>query len=896
MLAGLIGLSLWVRGGDSLAATLSYWQLDETTGAAVVKDSVGTNNLTAAVSVTQTQAFAALVPNPDQSLFTSGNAQTNPAALHNSHAGRSAYDAQFDMRDTPWTLEGWFRNSALTNIQVLAATRNSSAGYKGWDLSMNISGTLRVYGMADISGSSFSLTTGGRYDDGIWHHVALEWDPATGTKGWIQFYVDGTLMKEGPGVGDLGNTNSTRRFAIGTQLRTDGVVSSPWKGELDEFRFSTGLLAATNLLCATNTPLPPPGPEGVRVWSLSAACRKGQAFIQWSESTTNDQNLKVYIHTAPITPANFSQARLVEQRIEPHSANDWYEDVVESPMPADPPRGWILQDGGTAMNRTGGLFVHTVEASDPAQAFFAVLTDSQSGANLVAGQNALTSAVALAVSPISPIWQLGLTNANSPPAAGKPLALLLHSHMARPAGSSTYLMFGDKTMGWREGLPFKFNVSVLSSVVLVEPYDRVWINRKLGASETFDSYATLYKNIETMHYGTSDKIYDPALRYTGTVVNYTERLHLRVLDWVQQVYQTDTNRVYAYGASMGTGVLRLALQNPDRFASVDLLVPFVDWSYLNGTENNAKRLDAACGPMTMMTSEGLVLANRVNLVGVVQNTTRNLPHIIIRAGRMDGSVYWFRKPAFLAAMQTNRHGLIAGWDNGTHSTAMRTAGIPAFPNFCDYAYASSHFARNLSYPAFSRFSMNQNPGNGDKTEGDITGFINRGLEWSGIVDLGNRYAVKIQVTHPDVVYPVTVDVTPRNLQSFQLKPGQRLRGQNRNSAGTLLEEKTIIVDAAGRATYESFRIDSAQGNTLTITALDHASYILPPLGGAITNGIMVLKFSDIPGGSYALEWATNLAPPVNWLAVTTNTADLYGMVNFTGTSTAPLNLFRIRGP
>lgn len=887
----------WIGGFVSYAATLSYWQLDEAAGAAAVKDAVGTNDLTAAVSVSQTQAFAPVVPNPDQSIFTSGNGQTNPAAMHNSHAGRSAYDAQFDMRATPWTLEGWFRNSALTNLQVLAATRNSSAGYKGWDLSMNTSGTLRAYGMADITGSSFLLTTGGRYDDGIWHHVALEWDPAKGTKGWIQLYVDGALMLEGAGAGDLGSTNSTRRFALGTQLRTDGVVSSPWRGDLDEFRFSSGLLAATNLLCVTNMPPQPPGPEGARVWNLSAACRKGQAFIQWRESTTNDQNLKVYIHTAPITPANFSQARLLEQRIEPHSANDWYEDIAESPTPADPPRGWILQDGGTGMDRTGGLFVHTVEASDPAQAFFAVLSDSQDEADLVAGQNSLTSAVAIAVAPVSPIWQLGLPNANSPPAVGKPLALLLHSHMARPAGSSTYLIFGDKTMGWREGLPFKFNVSALNNVVLVEPYDRVWINRRLGASETYETYNTLYKNIETMHYGTSDRIYDPALRYGGTVVNYTERLHLRVLNWVEQVYRTDTNRVYAYGASMGTGALRLALQNPDRFASVDLLVPFVDWSYVNGSEDDAKRLDAACGPMTMMTSEGIVLSNRVNLVGAVQNTTRNLPHIIIRAGRMDGSVYWFRKPAFMAAMQANRHGLIAGWDNGTHSTAMRTANIPAFPNFCDYAYASSHFARNISYPAFTGFSLNQNPGNGDKRDGDTTGFINRGLEWSEIVDVGNRYAVKIQVTHPDVAYPVVLDVTPRNLQNFLLRPGQTLRAQNRNSTGTLVDEKTITVDAAGRATYGTFRIDSAQGNTLTMEVISHASsQTLPPLTGVVTNGEMVLRFSDTPGYPYALEWATNLDTPVNWLVVITNIADNNGMVKFTSTSAAPLNLFRIRQP
>ena len=144
------------------------------------------------------------------------------------------------------------------------------------------------------------------------------------------------------------------------------------------------------------------------------------------------------------------------------------------------------------------------------------------------------------------------------------------------------------------------------------------------------------------------------------MVNYTERLNLKMLDWVQQTYQTDTNKVYAYGASMGTGVQRLVTQNPDRFACVDLLVPLIDWSYVDGVEDNAKRLEACCGAMSMPTSDGVTLGERVNLVNFMQNTTRDLPHAIIRVGRTDGSVYWAQKPPYMAAMQANRHGLIAG--------------------------------------------------------------------------------------------------------------------------------------------------------------------------------------------------------------------------------------------
>ncbi len=696
---------------------------------------------------------------------------------------------------------------------MIAATRNASGAYKGWDLRMQ-NGRIQLLAAAE-SGSSSSIITDRRYDDGQWHHIAIEWDPASGAKGQMKIYVDGTLAKAGSGAGDLGDGVS-RRFTIGAQMNANGSGLFFWKGDLDEFRFSNGLLEPKSFIYGKRMlPLPPSQlAEGPIVQNISAAYRHGQVFIQWDEIITNTANLKVYMYTKPITTETFSQAQLVEQRIEPHSANDWYEDPEECPKTAGPARGWIIEDGGKPIDRTGGLFVYTVEESDPAQAFFVVLADNQTVADIKPGQNSLTSSVKMAVEPIRAIWQLG--SAPNPSADGKPLAIYLHSHTSRPSGALTYLVFGDSTMGWRKGLPFKFKVTVRSDVVLVEPYDRVWINRRISSAETYEAYNTEYKNIETWHYGTSDKIYDPALRYKGVVVNYTERLDLWELDWVQQTYKTDPNRVYATGASMGTWAQQLAMWHPDRFASVDVLVPFVDWSYVNGSESNAKRLAAACGPMSMMTSDGITLGERANLVALMQKTTGDLPPAIIRIGRTDGSVYWARKPAYIKAMQTNRHELIAGWDNGNHSTAMRSSNIPGFPNFRDFNYASSHFALNKSYPAFTYFSMNQNPGNGDKTDGDITGFINRGLEWSGIVDQDDRYKVEVQVTLPDVVYPVSVDITPRNLQNFHPQPGQTVRAQNRNSDGAVVEEKTLTVDPAGRVSYEGFAVTSAKGNMLIL--------------------------------------------------------------------------------
>ena len=694
---------------------------------------------------------------------------------------------------------------------------DSSPSSRWYFFANGSSGTDKAYMMlgdasaVDLVGGS----SGVAYNTGDWYYIIQTWSASGGNitlNAWIA-----NLNSASPVLTQtINNQVKSHAGGLDTILRLGSAADNYryFNGELDAVAVYSSILDGATIEAHFNAVAPVPVPVAA---DISAEYRHGQVFIQWNESLGNSENLRVYMHSSPIVSNNFASAELVEQRIGPHSANDWYEDRAECPhVYHDNVRGWIIEDNGAAIGRTDGLFVHTVVESDPSNAFFAVLSDSQTATDLVVGGNSMTQSVAMAVAPIQPIWQMGADTVDWVAASNKPLAIYLHSHTSRPftggGGALDYLIFGDKTMGWREGLPFKFNARVLTNdnVVLLEPYDRVWINRKLTAAEAYDSYDRLYKNIESWHYGMNDKIYDPVLRASGIAVNYTERLYLWMLDWVEQTYQTDTNRVYAYGASMGTGVQRLATQNPGRFASVDVLVPIVDW----GNALIAPRIASSLGPMSMMTSDGMVLSNRMNLIKFMQDTTEDMPHVTIRAGRQDLAVGWDRVPSYVEAMQTNRHGFLAGWDNGEHGSAMRNS-ITNFPDFWDYEYAINHFTLNLSYPAFSNFSIDDDPGNGDPADGDLAGFINRGLDWSGIVDQPDRYEVTIQSIATNA-YPVTVDVTLRNLQNFNPQPRQIVKVSNRDGSGTVVEEKDVVIDSNGLLTYETFSITSAQGNTLTV--------------------------------------------------------------------------------
>ncbi len=666
----------------------------------------------------------------------------------------------------------------------------------------------------DLIGGTTSVAYG---EGGDWYYVAQNWSISGGIvtlDAWVA-----NLTAGGPLTKTIDGASNTFVGDTTTILNLGGAANTFADFGMDALAIYSSQLDINTITSHYNAVvLAVPEPVSV-VKNISAACRHGQVFIQWNESAANGENLRVYMYDQPITTNNFALAQLVEQRIEPHSANDWYDDRDECPSVYTAAHGWILEDNGSPLNRQNGLFVHTVEEDDPANAYFAVLTDSQSEKSLVAGENAMTQAVAVAVGSIQPIWQWGADTVDWAAAQGRPLCIYLHPHTGKPTGGLNYLVFGDRSMGWREGLPFKFKVELGQTngtdYVLVQPYNRMWINRKLSSSETYDSYNWDYKNIETWHFGASDKIYDKALRNTGTVVNYTQRLYLWMLDWVEQAYQTDKSLgVYAYGSSMGTGVQLLVMENPERFASVDARVPFLDYSYVDGDESNAKRLEGCCGPMWMPTSDGRTLSNRLNLVKFMQESTNDLPHVVIRVGRQDGSVYWRRKPAYMAAMQMHRRGFLAAWADVGHSEMSYS--ITNFPDFLDFNYSVRRFALNRSYPAFSNSSMNEDYGNGDKTDGDLVGFINYGLEWSGIVDEPNQYKVTIRSTLSDTIYPVTVDVTPRRLQYFRVHPGQIFRVVNRDGAGAIVEEKIAAVDSGGLLTYEAFAITSEQGNTMEV--------------------------------------------------------------------------------
>jgi hypothetical protein len=66
--------------------------------------------------------------------------------------------------------------------------------------------------------------------------------------------------------------------------------------------------------------------------------------------------------------------------------------------------------------------------------------------------------------------------------------------------------------------------------------------------------------------------------------------------------------------------------------------------------------------------------------------------------------------------------------------------------------------------------------------------------------------------------------------------------------------------------------------------------ILPPDG----SGNIVLNYAGIPGFNYALDGATNLAPPIVWVPLLTNTVGGTGSLSFTVNTNTGAYYFRTR--
>lgn len=582
------------------------------------------------------------------------------------------------------------------------------------------------------------------------------------------------------------------------------------------------VLTIMGLLCAA-------GASSAAVSDLRAEYRNGQVFLTWKEASVKaGTTFTVCLSDRPIAAANLASARKVCENIGPRSAEDWWlnpyaygrapkPDKKTGKPPVYTPQGFLIEEGGKRLDPASGLHVHTVAEDEVGRRYYAVTT---SGGSVKLGENSLREPVRQKVEPIQPVWQ-DAPPKEPKPGAGKGKAALLALHAKGNRRATQYLVFGDKTHCWREGVPFKFDLSIGRGLVTLSPSDTMYVGhpfknardgRNRGKIATF-----------TFWYGCNDKVYDAKQRKKGVATDYTQRRLLWLVDWAKRYLKIDPDRFYCRGGSMGgCGGMAFTFRHPEIFAALYAMVPIVTYSTGDpkkgralGWHSSEFRVAGVCGPLSMKCSEGMTLGERLDARRFVLSHPGDLPYLVICNGRKDGSIPWHVNPAFYRAMRKTRHGFLAAWNDGIHSRVQR--GLPADVKRAASTGALMRFALNKSYPVFSNSSADNDPGNGDSNNGDIVGFMNRGLDWTDPKETPRRYEVLVKWTQDPKALPVTVDVTPRRVQAFKLKPGETCAAINLDAAGKTLQTTKITADKHGLFTFPAFRVTSAKGNRMVLT-------------------------------------------------------------------------------
>jgi hypothetical protein len=302
---------------------------------------------------------------------------------------------------------------------------------------------------------------------------------------------------------------------------------------------------------------------------------------------------------------------------------------------------------------------------------------------------------------------------------------------------------------------------------------------------------------------------------TGLIKLYSQKLYWQAINWLESQVTIDTTRLYLKGTSeCGFGALLTAVLNPEKIAAVYACIE----PTATGAANDLYKQMWGAGSSKLKTdmlawnsSDTLTFNDiRNEQIMISKDKLRSMPLIYDVHGKQDVTVEWNSgKVAWLDSLESNRIGGAWYWDQRDHGGNGK--------NFNDDETQPNYyrFATNISYPAFSNCSVNQNPGNGTPSNGDQYGAINGYLDWqdNNIIDKKCTYTVHVfmkdfyvgGVFDPEQYSTCTTDMTIRRTQKFLPEMGSVIQWAN-------YDEVTGVKLKHGNFTYN--------GGLITIPNLD----------------------------------------------------------------------------
>jgi len=108
------------------------------------------------------------------------------------------------------------------------------------------------------------------------------------------------------------------------------------------------------------------------------------------------------------------------------------------------------------------------------------------------------------------------------------------------------------------------------------------------------------------------------------------------------------------------------------------------------------------------------------------------------------------------------------WNNGGHGMTGEVEEVVTPDELLSYRL-------DKPFAAFSNNSDNCDYGSGDPADGDLYGWLNRGLAVGTVEESDKTVMVELSAGHAEMDFPVTCDVTIRRRKLFKPVPGTHLQ-------------------------------------------------------------------------------------------------------------------------
>jgi hypothetical protein len=343
----------------------------------------------------------------------------------------------------------------------------------------------------------------------------------------------------------------------------------------------------------------------------------------------------------------------------------------------------------------------------------------------------------------------------------------------------------------------------------------------------------------------------------GVVPDYTVRRVLHLVEWTLRNFPVaDPERVYIYGSSMGgAGAMALGLLRARHFAYVDArlgqAIP------RNHRPSRIAQLSDLWGApeLALDGGRGVPAWDWMDLTrALAEQPEARDQFLFVKHGKDDPTIHFgaavlpspLTGESLYAALQARRVGHFAVWDEGGHGETDPVLGSTWWSSTWSplAADAESALRNGHAFPAFSRSSLDDDPGDGGGNgkqdwsdnagyagevavagdcgwDGDLAGAIGRWLRWdaASLVDTVDRFQVAVRVLdgdgsaapksgYPtkgdrlDGELPARVDITPRRIQAFRCLPGEKILWNFGAERGE------VVADQDGSVTVPDLELDT----------------------------------------------------------------------------------------